>query len=162
MSQAPDLTNVIAMYSMQTRLFNNAMSGITTEQSLIRPSENNNHVAWLAGHTVSTRYMASMMAGAPKEEPYPELFAQGKGIQDSGYPSIEDLTKDWNPISEHFIGALNNLDAAALSAEPPFPTPIGINSIAGFLTFLAHHEAYTIGQIGYLRKFLGHEAMKYD
>ncbi len=41
-------------FEMQTRLFSNALEGLGTDHTT-RPSNSTNHLAWLAGHLVSTR-----------------------------------------------------------------------------------------------------------
>ena len=46
--------------------------------------------------------------------------------------------------------------------KEPFPSPTSDGTFKGAYAFLAHHEAYTIGQIAYARRIFGMEAMKYN
>ena len=49
-----------------------------------------------------------------------------------------------------------------LKGKGIFQTPIGDDNMKNFIDFVLHHEAYHIGQIGFIRKQLGKESMKYD
>jgi len=69
--------------------------------------------------------------------------------------------EDWNAISGIISEALANLPADALEADAP-NVPIPGGKLGDFFDFLMHHEAYHIGQMGILRKFLGKESMKYN
>lgn len=106
--------------------------------------------------------MMANVIGLEEAMPYPELFANAKGWQpDATYPALEALTAAWTGLSERFIARLKALTEADLDRKPPFPTPTDDGTLRGFLAFMAHHEAYTIGQIGYVRRLVGLEAMKY-
>jgi hypothetical protein len=140
------IASIIDQLNMQTRLFKNVVADIKEEDAKKQFTPDTNHTAWLAGHTVSTRYDIGKMFGVQASEPYPELFAQGKGIQAGAtYPSISDLTKDWDSISDKVITKLNTLTDSELSAPLPFKLPI----------------ADTIGQLGLLRRLNGYPAMTY-
>jgi len=47
-----------------------------------------------------------------------------------------------------------------LNSPMEFPLP-AFRTHEGLWAFINHHQAYTIGQIGILRRGLGKEAMKY-
>ncbi|HYG49507.1 MAG TPA: DinB family protein [Flavobacteriales bacterium] len=144
------IKHFINQFDLQTRLFNNVTEGISDNDSIKRLNANTNHVAWLTGHVASTRYM---LAGAT--EPFPELFQNGKGLQnDAKYPPIKELTKDWNALAEKISNTLQKLPEEALSTQMPQAVPTG-NTLADFIAFINHHEAYTIGQIGIARRFFG-------
>lgn len=154
---------LVSLFNLQSRLFNNTLEGIPGDKESRRPGDANNHAQWLAGHLVSTRYFIGSLIGLREEEPHPEFFAQGKGIDDTlTYPTLEQSKKDWKVITEKIGKRLSEVSDEDLSKEAPFPNPTGDNSVGGMLDFLTHHEAYHIGQLGYLRKYLGNEAMKYD
>ena len=149
-------------FDMQTRLFNNVLEGITEPQSKTRASETVNHVKWLAGHLTATRYGFKDMAGIENVPAWTEMFSHGNGINpEANYPDIDTIKAAWNNVSGQLSNALGNLPEEALDGEGS-QTPIGDNSLRGFLAFMMHHEAYHLGQLGILRKYIGHEAMKYD
>lgn len=156
------ITDLIGQFKLQEKLFINVTSEIKNEDSHKKMNQNTNHLSWLIGHTVSTRYMILNVLGVNISEPFPDLFAQGKGMQDNvTYPVISELIKEWNSVSGKLEEKLNSLTDSELEANAPFPTPLGA-SIKSFISFCSHHEAYTIGQIGLYRRFHGYSAMKYN
>jgi hypothetical protein len=156
------IADLLGQFKLQERLFTNVIADISDEHSHQRMNQNTNHMAWLIGHVVSTRYMILNVVGGNASEPFPDLFAQGKGLQENvTYPSVKDLSKDWNKVSQLMEEKLNALSETDLNAKAPFPTPCG-TSIKDFISFCAHHEAYTLGQMGLYRRFHGYSAMKYN
>jgi hypothetical protein len=149
-------------FDLQTRLFQNVVDQVTDGISTTRLNGNTNHLAWLVGHTVSTRFMLAKVLRMELQEPFPALFENGKGLDASAqYPSMAELTKDWASVSEAVSAAIKALPAEALGMVMPQPVPNG-NTLGDFLAFIIHHEAYTIGQMGISRRFHGLEAMKYN
>ena len=156
------IKHLISQFNLQTRLFNNVTAGVSDAVSQQRMNSHTNHIAWLTGHLVSTRFMFANALGIQAKEPFPELFENGKGMDPKAkYPAMEALTKDWNSISEKIAGALQALDEKALSNKMPRPVPTG-ETLGDFIAFLMHHEAYTIGQVGIVRRYFDLEAMKYN
>jgi hypothetical protein len=156
------IKHLINQFNLQTKLFNNVTVSISDVDSQKQMNANTNHIAWLTGHTVSTRYMLANALGLKTQEPFPALFENGKGIDKTAkYPSIKELTKDWNSISEKVSTALNSISEEALQTKMPRPVPTG-DTMGDFISFINHHEAYTIGQLGISRRFFGLEAMKYN
>lgn len=157
------LQPVIEAFKMQTRLFLNTTRDITEEHAKAHFGGSPNHIAWITGHLVSTRYMLSTILGLIDREPYPELFETGKGIQyDITYPSMEKLTAGWEEFAEKLIDRLESLTEDELQADPPIQTPIADNTLRGFITFICHHEAYHIGQLSILKRYFGYEPVSYS
>lgn len=149
-------------FNLQTRLFSNVTAGVPDANSVKTLNENTNHIAWLTGHIVSTRFMMAAVLGITAQEPFPALFANSKGRDAAAvYPPMNELTRDWNSISEKIAAALEALPAEALQTKMPQPVPTG-DTLGDFLGFLMHHEAYSIGQLGIARRFFGLEAMTYN
>lgn len=156
------MSTVKQQFDLHTRLFNNVLEGISDPDTNSRANEHVNHVKWLAGHLTSTRFSFKRLAELEENDPYGDLFGHGKAIDpDADYPSIDDIQENWNLISGKISDALGNLSAEALEANAP-KVPIGEGKMGDFLDFLMHHEAYHIGQMGILRKFLGKDPMKYS
>jgi len=149
------------MFDMQTYLFANVVRGISDEHAHVRPNATTNHIAWITGHLVSARFMLCNVLGANVAEPFPELFADLKGMEvNASYPTMEALTKDWSAVSGTLMERLRGMSVEELFAPASFPFPNG-NRRVDQITFVAHHEAYTIGQIGLLRRYFGYPAMSY-
>jgi hypothetical protein len=156
------IKQLINQFNLHTRLLNNVTVAIKDGDAAKPMNENTNHIAWLTGHTVSTRFMLAGALGLKETEPFPELFQNGKGIdKTANYPSMDELTKGWNSLSTKIASALNSLSEEALNTKMPRPVPTG-DSLGDFISFLMHHEAYTLGQLGIYRRYYGVDAMKYN
>lgn len=150
------------IFDLQTRLFNNVINGVEDSHATARANEKVNHIKWLAGHLVSTRHMLAGVLGANVEEKYADLYAQGKGLQpDADYPPLADIKTEWQKITEVVRPLIANLKKEALGSPIPFPVPVAEQNVNGFVSFLLHHEAYHLGQLGLLRKYQGYEPMNY-
>lgn len=155
--------NTLALqFDLHTRLFNNVLDGISDADADRRASETVNHIKWVAGHLLSMRYAMKDLAGLDVQDPFADVFAHGVSIDDNAdYPSIADIRGHWNEISGKISPAIANLPSEVADAPSPFELPISDKTLGGSLTFLMHHEAYHLGQMGILRKHAGKDAMSY-
>ena len=152
-----------SIFNLNTRLFNNTLAGVTEKLSEERVSGHSNSFKWIATHTVWARYNMLMFLGKPAQNPYPGLFENFKPFDAADkYPSLEEIKKEWQKASELLKAALGAVAEEHLSADSPLKSPIGDNSMGGTLAFLAQHESYDIGQLGFLKKYLTKEAMSYS
>ena len=159
---ADSIKYLVAQFNLQTKLFNNVTIGVEGKHAQYQMNDSSNHIAWLVGHLVSTRFMLAKVLGLPSEEPFPEFFGNGKGIDTNIiYPTIKELTENWNVVSDSIANALIGLNEEAIKQKMPRPVPLG-DTLGDFMAFLMHHEAYTIGQVGLLRRAVGLPAMKYN
>jgi len=63
-----------------------------------------------------------------------------------------------NKLSRHVA----DLEASDLERPAPHVFPIeGGESLLGCLAFLVQHDSYHLGQVAFLRRYLGFEAMSY-
>ena len=148
---------------MNSRLFLNALDGVTDEQAKIRVSDHNNPLNWLATHTIWARYNMCMILGKPAaKNPYDGMFENFKPFDPSfTYPTLAHNKEEWNKATALLESALASVSEEHLAAECPLKSPIGDFTNGGTVAFLAQHESYDIGQIGFLKKYLTKEAMKY-
>ncbi len=159
--QASAINELISQFKLQEKLFNNVTFDIKDEDARKKINNNTNNLTWLIGHTVSTRYMLLNVLGEKASEPFPDLYGGGKGWQASAtYPNVKDLLKDWSGVSQKLYNKLSSMSQDQFEAKAPQPTPMGGN-VRNFVSFCAHHEAYTIGQMGLYRRVHGYPAMKY-
>ena len=153
---------ILAQFNLQTRLYKNVLDSVADADTHKRVSQRVNHIKWLAGHICATRLSMAPLVGLDKDDSLHELFGHGNGLDESkDYPPLSDILSKWDNASAEIAEGLSNLPAEALEAEVG-ETPIGDSSMLGFLSFMMHHEAYHIGQIGILRKYIGKEAMSYS
>ncbi len=151
------------IFSLNDRLFINALEGITEEQAKERHSDHNNPVNWIAAHTVHARYLMLIFLGKPSENPYNSLFENFRAYDDSiSYPSLAEIKSEWQKVSGLLKDSLAAVTDKQLAAVSPVKSPIGDFTNEGTIAFLAQHESYDIGQLGYLKKYFTKEAMKYS
>lgn len=151
------------IFNLNERLFNNALEGLTEQHAKERISAHNNPLSWLAAHTVDARYLMLVFLGKPAPSPYKDMFTNFRAYDPAlGYPSIAEAKKEWQKVSGLLKDAVKSVSEEHLAAASPIKSPIGDFTNAGTLAFLAQHESYDIGQIGYLKKYYTKEAMKYD
>lgn len=149
-------------YDFHARLFANAVAGVSDEEAARRISDNTNSLAWIAGHTLDIQYNLAALTGVATDNPYAAQFAFGAEFDPAAdYPSLEQMTRDWNALSPKISAALAKLTDEQLKADAPFPLPYPEQNIRGLLEFQMHHLAYEMGQMGLYRKFLGKPAFSY-
>lgn len=149
--------------NLNERLFLNALAGVTEEQAKERISNHNNPLIWIATHTVWARYNMAMLLGKPGNNPYNGMFENFKAYEDSmHFPTLETLKNEWEKASGLLKEASESVSEEHLAGDAPFKNPIGDFTIGGTIAFLSEHESYSIGQIGFLKKFLTKEAMSYN
>ena len=151
------------IFNLNTRLFLNALEGVTEEQAKERISDHNNPLNWLAVHTVWARYNIAALMGKPGDNPYNGLFENWKPFDPNyNYATLAEAKAEWQKASELLREALATVTEEHLVADAPFKSPIGDFTIGGTIAFLAQHESYDIGQIAYLKKYFSKEAMSYN
>lgn len=156
------ITSVKEIFELHTRMFLNVLEGINENDAQQPLSESTNHIAWLTGHIASSRQAVTNLLGGSNGEPFPELFANGKGIEAVTYPSLTELKTDWADTSGLLMKLLDEIEPEQLEAEEPFKVPLGNGSLRSLISFFAHHEAYHIRLIGIARRCFGYDAMKYS
>lgn len=164
----PSTLPVAKQLILHSKLFINVLDGITDAQAEERINNQTNHLKWIAGHLTNIRYNISTMAGVPKNFPFADKYVDQtqpppfnrKLNETIVYPTIEELKACWKEISPIFTNAITNLTEEQLAIQMPFNIPTG-NSFFDALSFLGSHEAYHIGQMSTIRRFLGLSAMSY-
>jgi hypothetical protein len=151
------------IFNLNTRLFLNALEGITEAQAKERISDHNNPLNWLAAHTIWARYNTCAMLGRPAaKNPFDGLFENFKPFDAAtDYGTLANAKTEWNKASELLKEALATVTEEHLAADCPFKSPSGDFSFGGTIAFMAQHESYDIGQIGLLKKYFTKEAMSY-
>ncbi|MDB5231957.1 MAG: hypothetical protein JWN76_2762 [Chitinophagaceae bacterium] len=150
------------IFNLNEKLFLNSLEGVTDKSAKERISDKNNPMIWVATHTAWARFNIVTMLGAKTENPYAGRFEGFKPYQESdSFPPLEEIKNEWNKASKQLRDAIEKVTDEYLAADSAWKAPIGDNSNAGTIAFLAEHESYDIGQMGFLKKFHTGEAMKY-
>lgn len=149
--------------NMNTRLFNNALEGITEAQATERISAHSNSLIWLYTHTVWGRYLICDVLGRPvAKNPYKGMFENFKPFDPADkYQKLDEVKAEWKRSTELLNEALTSVTEEYLAADCSFKSPIDDVTNAGTLAFLVQHESYDIGQMAFLKKYYTKEPMKY-
>jgi uncharacterized damage-inducible protein DinB len=150
-----DFLNIAGIYKINTDLFHRAIKGIPPGRLLERPGDDSNHLLWIAGHVVVHRARVLKLLGQEWSAPWEGLFVRGAKLVDADqYPGIDELVQAWDDVSGRLPSTLANASPESL-AEPVSKGVTLDGKISGQISFLALHESYHVGQMAYLRKWLG-------
>lgn len=156
---------VIPAFRMHTQSFLNVLDGITEEDALKRIDGKTNHIVWMAGNLVNCRYGMAWVLGLREEDPYSDLFFQGKTLSpEYNYPSLQALKESFHRISALLYEQLLQAPDELLDSAFQFGmnVPFVPATVLSFMGMCIGREDYLCGQIGLMRKLLGYEGMKYD
>lgn len=151
---------VLAQMRETTAAYTRALAGIGHDALLTRPGPRSNPMLWVAGHLVQARTRLLGAFGPPRTVPWSDLFATGSVIGDlTQYPGIGELVAVWRSASEELMKRVAALSDQQLGEPAPRWLTGGDGTVLGALAVAAFHEAYHVGQMGYLRKWLGSEGI---
>jgi hypothetical protein len=154
---------LLIQYDLHTVLFNNVLVDISDEEAEVRLAPEVNNVKWLAGHLVWGQLGLARMGNVVVDIPWTDLYntqLKHPVSNDIKVPSLEEIKAEWNKWAQPIRDGLEKMTDEALNHPIEFPLP-AFKTTESLWTFINHHQAYTIGQIGILRRVLGKEAMKY-
>lgn len=77
------------------------------------------------------------------------------------YPMLEELLKEWEKTGRLLSNKLGELKPKQLKSKTDFKFQFVDESLHGAISFLAAHEAYHVGQLAFIRKYLGYPAVLY-
>ncbi|MBD3287541.1 DUF664 domain-containing protein [candidate division KSB1 bacterium] len=157
------IQSIAEIFDLNTRLFLNTLDGADEAVASKRPNASTNSMLFIACHLLDARYYIGRLIGLDCECPFQEIFDKANSIEDfTEYPTLTEIQSGWQDISDKIASRIKSIKKSDLSAPAPFEVPVSDKTIFGFLSFLAQHESYHIGQLALLRKYFGLDAMKYD
>jgi uncharacterized damage-inducible protein DinB len=148
-------------YQFNSKTLRESVSDLSPDEWLRSPDDKLNHIVWIVGHMAYCRGRILHFIGtewAPPE--LNELFNRGSKLQPgSVYPSPEWLLNTWSESGHAMAHAFENISENLL-AQPATQGPPSLDGkLSGMLGFMAIHETYHLGQISYLRGWLGHKGL---
>jgi uncharacterized damage-inducible protein DinB len=156
MSVSPVIAGAAAGFTQNTGAVQKAVAGLKPEQWLTRPNNHSNHIAWIVGHIVWARQIVINRVGGQWPCPGLEVFARSAKLDPSiTYPAPETLLAHLQDSAAALDATLSALTPEALAAPAPPGPPSPDGKVSGFIDVLAWHETYHVGQIAYLRSWLG-------
>jgi len=152
-----DLANIEGMFKTNTDIIKKAIEGIAPEKWFLKPGNDSNHLMWIAGHLVVSRGAALKSLGGEWVVPWSSLYTRGAKLEaPEQYPEIEVIRNGWDDVSAKLLTVLPHATADLLERPAPKGPPSFDGKIRGLVAFLAFHETYHVGQVTYLKKWLGY------
>jgi uncharacterized damage-inducible protein DinB len=156
------MQGLAAQIGLQSKLFLNCLDGVSEQVALVRPGEMANHMAFIAAHLVDARHWLARTVGLSAENPFAARLAGARSIDDlRDCPSVAESRDAWRALALPLEAHLGRVDGSVLDQDSSTRFPISDKSLVGTVAFLAHHEAYHIGQLALLRRVVGSPAMSY-
>jgi len=147
---------VASILSLNSALLLRALDGVDQSTAEKRPNDRTNSLAFLACHALDARFYLLRLAGHERTNPWQSLFDAATDVSSmKEYPPLYELVAEWEELHEATLDHLAGLTAVELDAECGDRFPTEDRSVLGGIAFLAFHEAYHVGQMGFLRKYFG-------
>lgn len=149
-----EIVQAAALFNMNAGMLAKATEGLTAEEWTRRPCETTNCMLWIAGHMLWARSRGARMLGSQWEQEWVKQFERGAKPGDgANFPSPEQLMTAWNEVTAELQAGLENATEETLEREAHRPSLNG--KVSGMVYFLASHESYHMGQLSYVRCWLG-------
>jgi hypothetical protein len=157
----PVAASLSHLLTLNEHLVRQAVAGLSEDELLRQPAEGSNPMTWIVGHLVSSRFGLMTLVGGPAERPaWAPLFARGRTRESSdAYPPVAELLDALEVAAERLPVLMADLTETQWNAPSPRTFPIADRSVRGALSFMTLHESYHVGQLAYLRKWLGHSPL---
>jgi uncharacterized damage-inducible protein DinB len=156
------MQGLAAQLRLQSKLFLNSLDGVSDEAALVRPGDSVNHMAFIAAHLVDARHWLARAVGLEAENPFAERLADARSLGDlKECPSVTEARAAWRALAQPLEARFETVEASILDQPSATRFPVSDRSLLGTVAFLLHHEAYHIGQLALLRRYVGSPAMTY-
>lgn len=133
------------------------LEGLSAEELVRQPGDGGNPILWVAAHVVATRGGLLKMLGASWAEPaWTADFVRGHARPGAdAYPPAAEVLATLTATTGALNAALAAYPAEQWDAPSPRSWPVADKSMRGTIAFFMFHEAYHVGQIAYLHRWLG-------
>ncbi len=144
-------------YRFNEGLLQMASGGFSEAMWTHVPEGGGNTAHWILGHVTFARRGALRMAGAELPvEAWEEAFNMGAtpGTGED-YPPVSELVALFSSAGDRMTEHFGAMTEDAANAPSPREFPDGSKTVADAMHFMYFHEAYHLGQIGYIRRLEG-------
>jgi uncharacterized protein YndB with AHSA1/START domain/uncharacterized damage-inducible protein DinB len=136
-----------------------AFQGVKPEDLWKRPTEQTNSMLWIFAHQAAIRGQLLNALG-DAHDPGLSAFARGAAVQDpSAYPSHERIQEASRQVNVRLFARLAELTDEELARPAQGRVPAMVRTVGDLVAFIALHDSYHVGQLGYVRKALGYTAV---
>jgi uncharacterized damage-inducible protein DinB len=155
------LQDLALIFKLNNGVVRTALDGLPADDFWRRPDAGGNPLGWMLGHITGSRYNLLNRLGDPAKTAWGNIFARGMPLAEvQAYPPREALLAAWQETHPRMRDAFRSVSAETLAEKlgrriGPLEDP----TVGETVTFLAFHEAYHAGQMGYVRRLLGHSGV---
>jgi hypothetical protein len=143
-------------YKQNASFLKQTVDGLTEAEWLVRPNDHTNHMLWIAGHVTWARTMLLARLNAPWTMPWISLYGRSAPCASSpDCPSPADVMTAWNESCTRIHAAMEAASEELLDMPITKGPPTHDGKLSGVVDFLAFHETYHVGQMSYIRSWLG-------
>ena len=158
----PQVAPLHAILELNIDLLLNCLDGLSDDEARQRLAGGGNTIAFLAAHLTDTRHFLAHRLGHPVPNPLSRYLAEASSIDDIvEWPTLSEQRDWWRSVSRHLADVMAARTAEDLRRPNVHRFPVSDASELGMIAFLAQHDSYHIGQMGFLRRQLGKLAMAY-
>jgi hypothetical protein len=148
---------VAGMFKTNTDIVNGIVSQIQPDDWFRKPGDDSNHLLWVVGHLSTARGSVVRLLGGEWSDQWTSLFTRGaKPAPQTDYPSAQQILDRWNDVSAKLSSLIAHPPGELMSKPAPDGPPSFDGKVSGTVAFLAFHETYHVGQVAYLKKWLGY------
>lgn len=157
-----NIEHLLLIYNTNSKLLINSFAKVTEADSLKRPNRKTNSMIFISLHILDARCFILTQIGCNTKNPFARYVDWAKTIDDiKTYPKLKKVLGEWKRIDRIFADELSRINSRKLNSIQQFEFPGG-KKIINMLAFFAEHEAYHVGQISFIRKYLGYPATSYE
>jgi uncharacterized damage-inducible protein DinB len=155
------LAPIAYIFQANDGLIRQTLSDLPADALWKQPGGQGNSIMWIVGHITQTRAGMLSLLGERASTGWGELFRRGAQRQDvSAYPAPQAIKSVGIDLTQRLRAKLETITeeelAAPINAAVKLPN---VNTVVEALAFFAFHEAYHVGQLGYVKKALGYTAI---
>jgi uncharacterized damage-inducible protein DinB len=152
----PRLSALVEIFNLNTRLFRELTDNLSDEQARERPSNETYSIVFLACHLVEARDCLARLVGIEKTRSLAEVLQSVTTVVElNNEPPLDQVKEAWEEVTALLWERIPCLSSDSLDQESSDRFPLDNSSVFGGLVFLLHHESYHIGQLAFLRRYLG-------
>jgi uncharacterized damage-inducible protein DinB len=156
----PVTAPLVTIFNVNNVLITRALDGLREDELRRRPSDHSNSMFWLLGHIVHTRGGLLRLLGEDYRTGWGDVFRRGASELDrQEYPALSSIERVREDVIGRVRARLGSVEDDQLTKPAPTSPAPNIKTVRDLIAFLAMHEAYHVGQLGFIRKLMGHSAI---
>ena len=156
-SRPAAIAPIAYIFQANDGLIRQTLSDLPADALWTQPGGQGNSIMWIVGHITQTRAGLLSLLGDRASTGWGELFRRGAQRQDpSAYPDPQAIKTVGVDLGKRLRAKLETITEDELAAPVTAVKLPNVNTVVEALAFFAFHEAYHVGQLGYVKKALGY------